>query len=81
MDAMIYAIFVCGLVSPTQASCRMMSMLGAFDSPQACLQELRRDFGDAAEDGRTYLKGAGVLPGQRTQWAECEGKPTWQTVQ
>lgn len=78
---MIYVIFVCGIVTPDTANCRMMPELGTFNSPQACAQELRRDYGDRDADGRTYLKGFGVEPGQRTQWAECEGKPTWSTAQ
>jgi hypothetical protein len=90
---MIYALLLCNSII---GNCiQMPSASYFFDSPKQCIAYMLREFGpaklpddaDVAPDpdgrprtafvnGRLYLKTMSPV-----QWFECDGKPTWQTVQ
>lgn len=78
MDAMIFAIFVCNAVNPTQAYCSMLGEI-QYESAQDCAAEIAAMYrqnpgGGTLRDGRIYMNGD-------SSWIECEGKPTWTPVQ
>jgi hypothetical protein len=71
MTAMIYMIFICN----SNAGMCQAALSETFQSPQECVAAMVQYYGqDAApKDGRIYTSAY--------EWFECEGKPTWQSVQ
>jgi hypothetical protein len=70
---MIYAIFLC---FANAGYCDMVPQLGVFQSSADCQALISRVWGPMnVREGRYYP----VTPAP-FDWAECDGKPTWQAV-
>lgn len=80
MTAMIYAMFLCQTISPQQAYCSYVG-LGTFASAPECISTIRQIYGPGDFLRGRYYPDQWLPKGQRTQWVECDGKPTWQTAQ
>jgi len=77
---MIYAMFLCVMASQQQAYCSGVG-LGTFDSVPACMAAMRQVYGPGTLLNGRYYPAQWLPAGQRVQWVECDGKPTWQSVQ
>lgn len=73
MTAMIFMIFICNANADTCQS----ALPQTFQSAQDCIAAMVKYYGQDArgglQDGRLYTSSY--------QWFECDGRPTWQSVQ
>jgi hypothetical protein len=77
---MIYAMFLCVMIGTQQAYCSYVG-LGTFASAPDCINAIRQVYGPGKLLSGRYYPTQWLPIGQRTQWVECEGKPTWSPVQ
>lgn len=73
MAAMIYMIFICNANAGTCQG----AIPQTFQSAQACVAAMVEYYGAGSpanlKDGRIYTSAY--------EWFECDGRPTWQSVQ